>query len=104
MRYSMKDFLTTKVAKDEDRTTSILPSCSSCASWANSCFWLRFRLTTLYKSKPLQIFAGSFAKISQRIYRAAVHHVAQFRESLIGRQISVNNHSSNVFRILNGRR
>ena len=59
---------------------------------------------TLYKSKPLQVIAASFAKISQRIHRAAVYHVPQFGESLIGRQISVNNLSHNFFRVLNSRR
>jgi hypothetical protein len=49
-----------------------------------------------------KVIAVRFAKISQQVYRAVVHHVPQFGESLIGRQIGVNNHSSNVFRILAG--
>ena len=52
----------------------------------------------------MKLFAASFAKISQRIHRAAVHHVPQFGESLIWHQIVVNNHSSNFVRVFNNPR
>jgi hypothetical protein len=40
--------------------------------------------TTLYKSKPLKFFAASFAKISQEIDRAVVHHVTRLGKVLFG--------------------
>jgi hypothetical protein len=47
-----------------------------------------------------KLFAASFAKISQRIHRAAVHHVPQFWESLISSHIGVDDHSSNFLHVL----
>ena len=62
------------------------------------------RRATLQILQPLKLFAASFAKISQRIHRAAVHHVPQFGQTLIWRQIGVHDHSSNFVRVLNNRR
>ena len=58
---------------------------------------------TLPMFQLMKLFAASFAKISQRIHRAAIHHVAQFGESFVGHQISINNYSSNFVSIFNDR-
>src|SRR5207244_862231 len=58
-------------------------------------FWKLERMVSFYlsHSQSSKFLTGGFAKGLQRIDGAAVHHVLQFRQSLIRRAISVNNHA-----------
>jgi len=55
----------------------------------------------LSPSQSSKFLTGGFAKGLQHIYGAMVHHVLQFRESLIRRAIGVNNHARNCVCIFN---
>src|SRR5215471_8987003 len=58
--------------------------------------WRSDGMSSLYLSpaQSVKLLTGSFAEGLQHIYRATVHHVFQFRESLIRCAIGVNNDSS----------
>src|SRR6266480_4320736 len=60
-------------------------------------FWKLDRMVSFYlsHSQSSKFLTGGFAKGLQHIDGAAVHHVLQFRQSLIRRAIGVNNHASN---------
>ena len=55
----------------------------------------------LSPSQSSKFLTGGFAKGLQHIDGAAVHHVLQFRQSLIRRAIGANNHASNFVRTFN---
>src|SRR6266496_2700513 len=70
---------------------------------AKDSIWKLDRMVSFYlsHSQSSKFLTGGFAKGLQHIDGAAVHHVFQFRQSLIRRAIGVNNHASNFVRTFN---
>jgi|SRR5271155_2318014 len=60
--------------------------------------WIIPIVAELLKAKRLQFRAAGFAEISQRVERSLHHHLSQFGESLVRRQIGVNNGSGDFIR------